>query len=46
MVSEVTCIAANQLLSRSALKGGPAPGWEQQGSEPLTGYFDTLLAHD
>lgn len=25
MVSEVTCVASNQLLSRAALRGGPAP---------------------
>jgi hypothetical protein len=46
MVSEVTCIGANQLLSRSALKGGPAPNWEAQGSPPLTGFFNPVLAHD
>jgi hypothetical protein len=46
MVSEVICIAANQLLSRSALKGGPAANWEPQGSAPLTGFFDPTLMHD
>lgn len=46
MVSEVTCIGGNQLLSRSSLKGGPAPGWESQDSDPLIGFFDPLLAHD
>jgi hypothetical protein len=46
MVSEVTCIGANQLLSRSGLKGGPAPSWEPQDSDPLTGFFDPILAHD
>ena len=44
MVSEVTCIGANQLLSRSALKGGPAPNWEPQDSSPLTGFFNPALA--
>lgn len=44
MVSEVTCIGGNQLLSRSSLKGGPAPAWEPQGSEPLVGYFERVLA--
>lgn len=43
MVSEVTCIGGNQLLSRSALKGGPAPNWEPQGSNTLVGYFDPVL---
>ena len=43
MLSEVTCIGSNQLLSRSALKGGPAPSWEAQGSTPLVGYFDPVI---
>jgi hypothetical protein len=43
MVSEVTCIAGNQLLSRAALRGGPAPLWEPTGSAPLIGYFDPAL---
>lgn len=40
MVSEVTCIAANQLLSRAALRGGPAPNWEPCENDPLIGFFD------
>lgn len=44
MVSEVTCIGGNQLLSRSALKGGPAPSWEPQDSDTLIGYFSPTLA--
>jgi hypothetical protein len=40
MVSEVTCIAANQLLSRAALRGGPAPNWEPRENDPLIGFFD------
>lgn len=40
MVSEVTCIASNQLLSRASLKGGAPPNWEPPGSQPLIGYFD------
>lgn len=40
MVSEVTCIGGNQLLSRASLKGGPAPAWEPQDSDPLIGYFE------
>jgi hypothetical protein len=43
MVSEVTCLGGNQLLSRSALKGGPAPNWEPQGSPPLVGFFEPAL---
>lgn len=46
MVSEVTCIGGNQLLSRSSLKGGPAPNWEPQGSSPLIGFFDPAITHD
>lgn len=44
MVSEVTCIGGNQLLSRAALKGGPAPTWEARDSDLLIGYFDPSLA--
>jgi hypothetical protein len=44
MVSEVTCLGGNQLLSRSALKGGPAPNWEPQGSSPLVGFFEPSLS--
>lgn len=40
MISEVSCIASNQLLSRASLKGGPAPNWEPPGSVPLIGFFD------
>lgn len=43
MVSEVTCIAGNQLLSRATLRGGPGPNWEPQGSAPLVGFFDPRL---
>ncbi|MBO0129647.1 hypothetical protein JZX89_02680 [Agrobacterium sp. Rnr] len=43
MVSEVTCSASNLLLSRSVLKGGPAPQWEALGSPNIIGYFDTDL---
>jgi hypothetical protein len=43
MVSEVTCIASNQLLSRAALRGGAAPTWEPQGSPALVGYFDPAV---
>ena len=46
MVSEVTCIGGNQLLSRAALKGGPAPNWEPQDSPPLVGFFDPALYND
>lgn len=40
MVSEVSCSASNLLLSRSVLKGGPAPEWEAPGSADMVGYFD------
>ncbi len=40
MVSEVTCNAANQLLSRAALRGGPVPNWEPRENDPLIGFFD------
>ena len=40
MVSEVACIASNQLLSRAALRGGPAPNWETRENSPLVGFFD------
>jgi hypothetical protein len=43
MLPEVTCIAGNQLLSRSALKGGPPPTWETRSNPPLIGYFDARL---
>lgn len=43
MVSEVTCIGGNQLLSRASLKGGPAPTWESRDSDLLVGYFDPAL---
>ncbi|GJL95936.1 MAG: hypothetical protein DHS20C05_23410 [Hyphococcus sp.] len=43
MVSEVTCLAANQLLSRAALRGGPAPLWEPSDAAPLVGIFDPEL---
>ncbi|MBX4866904.1 hypothetical protein HJA85_07970 [Rhizobium bangladeshense] len=43
MVSEVSCSASNLLLSRSVLKGGPAPEWESPGSADIVGYFDPEL---
>jgi hypothetical protein len=44
MVSEVTCIASNQLLSRAALRGGPAPTWEAATAPAMIGFFDPELA--
>lgn len=44
MVSEVTCIASNQLLSRASLRGGAAPTWEPPGSPALIGFFDPTVA--
>ncbi|WP_136513643.1 hypothetical protein [Geomonas edaphica] len=43
MLPETTCIAGNQLLSRSALKNGPAPRWSLQ-REDLVGYFTFTTA--
>ena len=43
MISEVTCIASNQLLSRASLRGGPAPTWEVASTPPLVGYFGRAL---
>lgn len=43
MVSEVSCGSSNLLLSRSVLKGGPAPEWEVANSPDIVGYFDTEL---
>ncbi|MCC2610851.1 hypothetical protein [Neorhizobium petrolearium] len=43
MVSEVSCNAGNLLLSRSVLKGGPAPQWEAPESAEIIGYFDPML---
>ncbi|MBJ2153544.1 MULTISPECIES: hypothetical protein [Paracoccaceae] len=41
MVSEVSCIASNLLLSRAALKGGRGPEWEPRTAPNLIGFFDT-----
>lgn len=43
MVPETTCIAANQLLSRSALKNGPAPRWSRDKSD-MVGFFSLTTA--
>jgi hypothetical protein len=43
MISEVSCITSNQLLSRASLKGGPAPNWEPAGSAPLIGFYDPTI---
>jgi hypothetical protein len=40
MVSEVTCLASNQLLSRAALRGGPAPTWEAAAAPRIVGFFE------
>jgi hypothetical protein len=44
MVSEVSCIGSNQLLSRASLRGGSAPNWEPNGSQPLVGFFESVIA--
>jgi hypothetical protein len=41
MIPETSCIAGNQLLSRSVLVGGRAPPWDVDQS-PLIGYFDIV----
>lgn len=43
MVSEVSCIASNLLLSRASLRGGPGPEWEPSGAPELIGFFDPSL---
>jgi hypothetical protein len=41
MIPETSCIAGNQLLSRSALVGGRAPPWDVDQS-PLVGFFEIV----
>ena len=43
MVSEVSCIASNLLLSRATLKGGPGPEWEPTSGSDLIGFLDPSL---
>ena len=43
MVSEVSCIASNLLLSRAVLKGGKGPEWEPGTAPSLIGFFDPRL---
>jgi hypothetical protein len=43
MVSEVSCIASNLLLSRAVLKGGKGPEWEPRIAPDLIGFFDPKL---
>lgn len=43
MVSEVSCISSNLLLSRATLRGGKCPQWEPPGSPDLVGFFDPSL---
>lgn len=40
MVSEVSCVASNLLLSRAALQGGTPPNWESQSAPNLVGFFE------
>lgn len=40
MVSEVSCMASNLLLSRAALQGGNPPNWESRTSPNLIGFFE------
>ncbi len=41
MVPEISCIAGNQLISRSALVGGRAPLWDQNQAQ-LHGYLEVV----
>lgn len=43
MVSEVSCISSNLLLSRSSLRGGAKPEWEAPDVPDLIGFFDPAL---
>lgn len=43
MLPETSCIAANQLLSRSVLKSGPAPRWSRDRSD-IVGFFSLTTA--
>lgn len=40
MVSEITCVASNQLLSRAALAGGQPPTWEASDAPWIVGFFE------
>ena len=44
MVSEVSCIASNLLLSRAVLKGGRGPEWEPRSAPDLVGFLDPAVA--
>lgn len=44
MVSEVSCISSNLLLSRASLRGGAKPDWEPIDAPDLIGYFDPAVA--
>lgn len=43
MVSEVSCIASNLLLSRASLRGGRPPEWEPSDAPDLVGFFDPSI---
>lgn len=43
MVSEVSCIASNLLLSRASLRGGKGPEWEPKTAPDLVGFFEPSL---
>lgn len=44
MVSEISCIASNLLLSRAVLKGGRGPEWEPKSAPELVGFLDPTVA--
>jgi hypothetical protein len=41
MIPETSCVAGNQLLSRAAFVGGPAPLWDAD-QTPLRGFFEVV----
>jgi hypothetical protein len=43
LIPETSCIAQNQLLSRSVLRGGPRPR-EDMGEDRIAGYLDVVNA--
>lgn len=42
MVSEVSCVASNLLLSRAVLQGGSPPSWESPLAPNLVGFFEDV----
>lgn len=44
MVSEISCISSNLLLSRASLRGGAKPEWEPITAPDLIGFFDVRVS--